>query len=90
MTTILRIEDRAAEVAGERRTENRARIIPRKACEAVGSRTVLGRVKFPIAVASVARLQRIDQGTADADADDKSGGREHLAGETSYAWRFSA
>jgi hypothetical protein len=49
---VLRADDRAAEIAGQRRAEDRAGIVARQAGETIGVAAVVGRIEFLAALAA--------------------------------------
>ncbi|CAM3772154.1 Uncharacterised protein [Roseomonas mucosa] len=80
LSAILGAEDRPAEVTGKGRTELRhATVISRQAGQAVSRRAIFGRIEFVVGPTGVARLQRVEQCTAEADAGDKTKAGEDLA-----------
>ncbi len=80
LTTILRTEDRTAEIPRQSRPQDGTGIVPRQACQTVGSGPVLGRVEFFATIAAISGLKRINQCSTDAERRDQTKAGEHLAG----------
>ena len=86
---VLRAEDRAAEIAGERRAELRhAGIVLRQIGEAVRRRAVVGGIEFLTLIAAVPGLERVDQRAAEAEARDQREPGERLARQPGDARRL--
>src|SRR5690606_28623053 len=90
LAPVLCVEDRTAEVAGQRRAERRPRIVARQAGETVRRGTVLGRIEFLAARSCVAGLERVDQRAAGAEQGDGSDAGQLLAGQAGDGRRFRA
>jgi hypothetical protein len=88
---ILRVEDRAAEIAGQRRAEfGHAAIILRQAGQPVRRGAVVGGNQFLTLIAAMPGLERIDQRAADADTGGEAKTSQHLARQAGDARRLGA
>src|SRR5690606_32467095 len=90
LAAVLGVEDRTAEIARQRRAEDRAGIVARQTRKTIGSSSVLRGIELLVARPALARLQRINQSAADADAGDEADTSQYLAGQPGDARRLSA
>jgi hypothetical protein len=72
LTPVLRVEDRATEIARQCRPQDRPGIILRQTGQSICRGAVLGRIEFFTVSAHVAGLERIDQRPADAEERDSA------------------
>src|SRR3546814_2864113 len=89
LAPVLRIKDRAAEIAGQGRPQDGSGIVARQAGQTVRRGAVLGRVEFFAAAAHVAGLERIDQRPADTEKRHRPNRPEEHTSELQSLMRIS-
>ncbi|XEU80521.1 hypothetical protein P7L74_22550 [Tistrella mobilis] len=70
LSSVLRVENGPAKVAGQRGAEHRAGIVTRQAGQPVRRGPVLGGIEFSASRSRIAGLERVDQRAADAGQGD--------------------
>ena len=89
LASVLCVEDRATEIARQRRPQLRhTRIVLWQTREPVWRRAIVGGIQLFVGLAAVTGLERIDERGADAGAGDESQPRQHFSRNSRHAGRF--